>query len=322
MKKILIQGVMAVAVALTVGSCQYKDLDEPEYKQRFTVDFCHDNVGRVPESYRLAFYPADQEATGNNAGYILFDVPSSGSEISLPPGNYNVSAWNKDTEHVLTSGYGQRMSLYATTPKWDTVEKRYDPAYMVDSLFNQPVMDWPDYMVHANCENFTLRLNQLGQRLTMTPDSMVVDFSFTVKNILGLELVEECRAAINNAAGKRYIAEKNHTEDSVAVVFKCKADSVSQTIHAEILLFGYQPSEALLVMKHKMVMFFWTPYGNIYLPLDISKSVQKAIDENTTSVDIEIDLEGLNLRDLLGLKESTFDVGVDDWKDKPIDVGF
>ena len=108
------------AALLTSGlaSCEYQSLEEMRAMERseFTLGFAHSNVDSVPASYRVAFYPADEQTRENiTNGYMLFDLLQGSHKLSLPCGSYKVTAWNHDTEHVLTNGYGTRDLVNATT---------------------------------------------------------------------------------------------------------------------------------------------------------------------------------------------------------------
>lgn len=302
------------AALLTAGlaSCEYQDIAQPAVLERaeFTLDFDHGRVDSVPSEYRVAFYPADEKTMENiTTGYMLYDLKKGTHRISLPVGTYRVTAWNHDTEHVLTNGYGKRDLVCATTQQYRS-RGAFDTPKVVDSLYHgQTILDYPDYMVHANIENFTLQSSVEDQKLILTPDSMVVTVDLSIGGVHGLHDVLEARGSINNVAGKRYIAKDNLTEDSVVVIFDCECEPETSTVRARFWLFGLSPT-AFPNLEHKIILYFWLNNGKVYIPLDVTQLIAKARDSKVLNVHVE-DL-GIDLREYV-TSSSGYEVTVDEW---------
>lgn len=319
MGKKMICSVMAVAAMSLLSSCEYQNLGDAEVLQRtaFSLGFDHSAVDSVPKEYRVAFYPDDEQTRENiTAGYMLFDLTTGEREIILPAGNYKVTAWNHDTEHVITEGYGVRNNLQATTNHYRSRGNFYTPR-VIDSLYaGHLVLDYPDYMTHANVESFTLRSGIDGQRLILRPDSMVVTVNVNIGGVRGLSDVIEARGSIDNVPASRYMAYDNLTADSAVVIFDCNVHPAQNRIAGTFYLFGLEPTD-FPNLHHRMILYFWMNTGRVYIPLDITRLVAAARDSKVLNIDLP-DLD-IDLREFV-TPGSGYDVSVDDWDNIIIDM--
>lgn len=305
---------MVAVTALALTACEYKELGEPENlrnMKQFTVNYQWDNVDSIPGSMRIAFYPKD--CTMNMQGYTFFDISNGTSELELPVGEYRVVSWNNDIEHVITDGYAQQTTIYATTGNYSPHGNVNIPK-VLDSLYNgQRVLDYPDYMVHANQLDFILEENNQKQVLTLTPDSMVVGVEIRLHGIAGLEWCLKCRGAINNIAAKRLIAYSNLTQELATIMFDATWNAADSTVTAKFWIFGIEPSDRQ-GLQHKVVLFFWLDGGQVYLPLDVTNSMEGHRKDETyiliESPDLDIDLRNYIKNGGTGMV-----VDADDWKE-------
>ena len=325
-KKIYIPIISAAVLLLSAGltSCEYKDLDDASILSTVTLDFDTRNVGQSPTAMRAVFYPADQYTMSNmTMGYTIFDCPQSSwpTNCRIPAGKYYITAYNNDTENIIIQQMNDRDNMKATT--FNYARGQQEKPSVIDSIYNyQPVLDCPDYMVHAVANNYHEIEVTTGENKTITlfPDSMIVKVNFKLKEIKGLDWVRECRGSLNNVAGKRYVTPENVTEDSVAVMFDCNFNPEENTVYGSFYVFGLYPSNSTIVLSHKMVMYFWMNNGQIFLPLDVTEAINKAGQEGS-DVTIEINDLDINLKDYVSTP-NTFDIDVDEWTDVNIDVGF
>lgn len=272
--KMNIRNIAMAAMAVQVlTACEYKelvDMDATRNMKRFTVSYKWNNVDSVPTSMRIAFYPKNFML--NMRGYTSFDISNNTSEIELPVGEYGVTSWNNDMEHVITDGYTQQNTIYATTGSYSPHGNINIPK-VLDSLYNgQRVLDYPDYMVHANQQNFTLEDNSENQVLTLTPDSMVVTMEIRLHGIAGLEWCRNCRGAINNIAAKRLMAYDNLTQDLATIMYDGTWSAADSTVTAKFWIFGIEPTE-MENLQHKVVFFFWLDGGQVFIPLDVTNVI-------------------------------------------------
>ena len=311
MKKNALMTVLAVAA---LCSCDYRSLADAEVMERgeFTLAFQHERVDSVPAEYRVAFYPADERTMENiTTGYMLYDLQTRDHRLSLPAGSYRVTAWNHDTEHVQTNGYGVRDQVTATTQKYLS-RGLYDTPKVIDSLYHdKTILDYPDYMVHANVEDFLLEPGATGQVLILHPDSMVVTVDINIGGIRGLGEAMEVRGSISNVAGTRYIAKDNLTEDSVVVMYDCTAIPEKNRVTAHFHLFGLEPTDARN-LTHKVLLYFWLRTGaKVYIPIDVTKLI-RAVGREASRLRITVEDMDIDLREYT-TGTSGYEVAVDDW---------
>lgn len=318
-----ITAMAAIVAGLMLSSCEYKDLGDYGYvKDRVNVQLHFDwgQVDSIPNSMRVAFYPEDKSAY--TQGYTLFDVLNRDTTIQLPAGIYSVSVWNNDTEHVIVSDYNRQEKGNATTGNYSPHGNVTIP-HVLDSLYHsQRVLDYPDYMVHSYLMNFAIEEKaDKEQVITLTPDSMVVTVEVKLNGIKGLEYCQNIRGAVNNVAGKRYIAYPNLTENTVAVMFDAKAHAEDSLVTARFWVFGIEPSD-LANLQHKMVFFFWITGNQVFIPVDVTNVFAKATKEGTYLL-IETPDLNINLRDYVRQGQTGIVVDVEDWQDtEEIVVGF
>jgi len=297
MKKILhgTKAVMIAALGLMLTACEYKDLGDfgrgKIKKIPVTLHFDWQQVDSIPNSMRVVFYPDDK--TNYAQGYTFFDVLNCDTTIQLPAGGYSLTAWNNDCEHVIVSHFSKQEATYATTGNYSPHGNVNIPK-VLDSLYHdQKVLDYPDYMVHANLFNFLIEENKPNQVITLTPDSMVVTVEVKLHGIKGLEWCQNIRGAINNVAGKRYIAFDNLTEDKVAIMFDAEPVQQDSMVVAKFWVFGIEPTD-LSHLDHKLVMFFWITGNQVFIPIDVTDIIANARKDDTyvliETPDLDIDL--------------------------------
>lgn len=326
-KKIYIPIINAALLLLTTGfsSCEYKDLDNGSALSVVTLDFDTHHVGQSPTAMRAVFYPADQLTMSNmTMGYTIFDCPRSNwpTNCVIPAGRYYITAYNNDTENIIIEQMNDRDNMKATT--YNYARGHQIKPSVIDSIYNyQPVLDCPNYMVHAVANNYHEIEVTPGEskNITLFPDSMILTVNFKLKEIKGLDWVRECRGSLNNVAGKRYITPNNVTEDSVAVMFDCNFNPEENTVYGRFYVFGLYPSNSTIVLSHKLVMYFWMNQGQIYLPIDVTEAINNAARQGN-NVTIEIDNLDINLKDYVSSPTDTFSINVDEWMDVNVDVGF
>ena len=301
----------AILAALTFWACEYKDLGDYDgtKKTRFTISFDWDKVDSIPKSMRVVFYPMDISRYA--LGYTIFDVLNKDTVIELVPGVYDVTAWNNDAEHVVTTGYSKQNTVNATTGNYSPHGDVRMPK-VLDSLYmGQKILDYPDYMVHANKMQFELSATNDIHRLILSPDSMVVTVEVKLHGIRGLQYCHNIRGAINNVAGRRYMAYDNLTQDTVTVMFDGQKVEEDSMVTAKFWVFGIEPTD-LTSLSHKLVMFFWVTGNQVFLPIDVTKIVARARQDDTYVL-IETDDLNLNLEDFIRLGETGISVDAEDW---------
>lgn len=317
-KRYIIAIVAAVTVMMT--ACQYKDLDDYQYDNGLIIDIDNSRVGSSPTEYRVAFYNRQ-----GSSSPILFDIANH-ERVTLPLGSYDVTLWNKDAPHVVTRGYDNRETAYATTALYATANEYYNPYYLVDSLFKQDVMDYPDYMVHGSVNNVMVGVGT-DKSVVVRTDSMMVAIDITIQGIKGLSIVKKCKGALNNVAGARTLydrsqitrasAAQGNTQDSVTVVFDCNVNQQDSIIQARFNVFSLFPGDTPEKLQHRIALMFWTDYGNVYFIEDVTDEIARAAQYNNSVAKVNIVLPpfDVDLRELLDMETSGFSTDVTGWGD-------
>ena len=311
---------VALASAILLSGCDYKDLDEGRFSytmSKFLIHFDWNEVDSVPTEMRVAFYPATDE-TGVR-GYTLFDVLNRDTVVEMPIGIYNVTAWNRDGVHTLTDGYSTQNTIYATTGPYSP-HGNYVMPKVLDSLYKGlRVLDYPDYMVHTHKMGFELFKDNDQQVLNLSPDSMVVTVEVKLHGIAGLDHCKNVRATINNVAGMRFMSFDNLTRDRVAVMFDAKGHAEDSLVTAKFWVFGIEPTD-MSADSYQMIMFFWMDAGQIYIPMDITKAMSAYTKEDKYILIESPDLD-IDLRDYLNY-DSGIVVDVNGWDNIDVPVDF
>lgn len=313
MRKLGIAYLAVVFTALSLSSCQYKDLeDDSPWSRRpaVTVGFDWGAVDSIPGGMRVAFYAV---GSGDySQGYTFYDIGNRDSTIRIAAGTYDVTAWNNDCSHVLTGGYSSRTTVNATTLNYST-HGLYVMDEILDSIYSgQKVLDYPDYMVHANKTQVKILQDVDNQRVVLRPDSMVITIDVYLGGIRGLENCKSIRAAINNMRGRRYMAYDNYTEDKVAIAFEAFPNAADSCVNARFWVFGIDPS-VLSQDLRTLVTFFWMKGGRVFLPLDVTEAFV-GLKEDDKHVVINMPDLDIDLNDYI--KKGGMDVDVDDWNEE------
>lgn len=318
---VLISMATAVIIAAGAASCEYKELDEPEYNSpSFLLNFVFEHVDSIPNDYLVVFYPMDDNNNiDESKGYYVREINGKAAYITgIPAGNYKITAWNKFLEHTRVDINSDRNKTVAYAQQYFTTADM--PIKVLDSLYHgQTIMDTPDYMTHANEENFELLNGIENQRLTLYPDSMVVTVEYRLRGVKSLGMAKQIKAAVNNVARYRYPAFDNNTKDTCTVMFDCRFDAQDSLIYGNFYVFGIEPQE-LSKLSHKMVLFFWLNGNNIYLPIDVTQAF-RAYKKDDKKILIEMPDLNIDLKDYIPTS-GTFDVDINSWEDVDIEISW
>lgn len=317
MKKLLFFYALAT---VALHSCQYKDLED-DYgcsapkNAAVNIDFAWDKIDSIPASYRVIFYPSDEETAAKlHDGYMLFDIRNTSSTLyNIPTGNYNVTAYSTDTEHNVVGNIYMRDSLYATSQRMNVVTTSVNN--VVDSIYHTPVVyETPDYVTHANINGVHID-NDSSNMITLHPDSMVVAIHYAIHGIRGLNVATQVSAVMDSVFAKRYIAYPVNVTDTAAVLFDCDIKEKENTVSGTVYAYGLIP-----VRHHKLTLLFYLGQKRAFLPIDISEQL-KHYSLKDRRVDIVVDNADIDLRKYV-YTEGVFDVNVNDWEDINIDISW
>lgn len=303
--------VMIAGVLVGLSSCDYKDLDEPDYgAPSFTLRYEFDNVDSIPRDFLVVFYPVDENMNiGDSRGYFVREVNKKSAVINgIPAGQYKITTWNKDLYHTRVDINSDRNKTVAYAQQYMTTSDM--PVKVLDSIYyGQVIYDVPDYMVHANTEFFELLNWKEDQELVMHPDSMVITIELRLHGIASLGMAKQIKASLNNVAKYRYPAFDNCTEDTCTVLFDCGFSAADSLVYADFNVFGVDPTKQL---PHLMVLFFWLNGNNIFLPIDVTDAFLNYIDGKNRLV-INIPDLNIDLKDFIPAS-GTFEINVNGWE--------
>lgn len=302
---------MAVLLLSTV-SCEYKLLDDDiDYNSNSVqLEWDYSRVDSIPRSYRVCFYPADAMTEAKlYENPLIFDVYNNTAILSnIPGGNYNITAWNTDTEHIMIKDIGDREKVNASTTTFYTSSA--DPSAVLDSLYyGQNIYNTPEYITHATKEDFTVVPDVQYQPLTLAPDSMCVAIDYRIHGIAALHLAKQVRAAVNNVTKTRLVTPPLATKDTCVVMSDCLTSVSDSIVHGRFFVFGMEPEDFQL-MEHSMTLFFWMENKNIFYPIKINKYLKPYRREDNI-IYLDIPDIGLDLRKYAA--SGSFDVNVNEW---------
>ena len=309
--------IMLCLTATVLTACEYKALDEPydgDFKRHLIIDFQWGAVDSIPGSMRVVFYP--EEPAPYSSGYTFYDISNRRDTIEVPVSTYNISAWNNDIEHVIMEGYGRHTTTFATTGNYSPHGNTSIPKVMDSIYANTRILDYPDYMVHANEHDYRVNPNYDYQELVMKPDSMVVTMEVRIKKVKGLEHCQKVRAAVENIPAKRYVGYPNRTEEPVVIMFDAQAQEKDSCITAKFWVFGIEPTE-MAQLQHRITVFFWITGAQIFVTVDATRSFRRyTIDDKYVLIEpeeIDLDLSKYIKQDGAGMI-----VDAEDWEDAEV----
>lgn len=312
----------ALLAAAVMASCDYKDLEpgkniNPGESEPVELKFDFARIDSIPASYSIMFYRIDRE------GYSFRrDVRAKDQVIEVPAGQYAVTAWNNDTPHVLTENHDDRKALRATTIGLDT-RTQMDAASVLDSIFaGQLPYDWPDYMTHANVEEFNVEKGAgTPAVLTLRPDSMTVTVHYRIGGIRSLGWCYRVKGAQNNVWGRRYTAYEDKADRPVSVMFESDYDEQAGTVSGEYQIFGLAGGDdPALQARDRMVLFFWLQNGSGgYVPIDITRALDPYRNREVRHIYIDIPDLDIDLIDFLD-GDGGFSFDISEWENVNIDI--
>lgn len=310
-----------ITALLILPACEYKELENIEDQGRFRcqVLFNYQNIDSIPATMRVAFYPIDHETYSNmTKGYITFDIPATGGNVSLPVGNYKVVAWNSDTEHVTVTDNDNPYDLAANAVQYSpadilpTRSVEQDVAKLIDSIYKgQSLYTFPDYMIHATGQVSVF--SNAENQVTLTPDSMVSHVQLNIHGIQGLPYVSDMQGTIDGTMSTRFIAFDKLSQNPAVTLFSPTYNE--ETVTASFYVFDFEPGKT----NFKIILFCWMSDKKIYLTLNIDEDNASITREENGNIIINIDIS-VDIRNFIGNNEGGFNISLDDWDDHIIDV--
>lgn len=323
MKNTMIAGLTVLMLSILAVSCEYKDIID-EGDGNVMVNFINSKLDSVPESMRVVCWPTEKD--GNvmmNQGYTLFDVYNKPSKINIPMGEFVMAAWNNDGEHIAVYNLPEPMKCYLMSEAYyfgSNVRSRLvrsadSTVSLIDSIYHGSTLQFSaDYTVLDRKDTMYVDSRLADQIINFTPENYTVKINLTVNGIKNLGFASDIKGTLGNMAKRKYVLS-DVTEDTTVVAFDCHWDIENGKVMSSFYVWDIEPM-GMSRLEHKLVLLVWMDDAKVFIPIDVSEAVWKAVDSGEATVNIETPDMNIDLRKFIGSPENSFDVIFDDWEEE------
>ena len=270
----------------------------------------------VPEGIRMMAFNVDGTRTQTN-------MPSSGDEIYLPPGDNSLLFYNNDTEFIVFNDMGSYTSASATT------RSRYRSSYTGNPLYSPPrgsdgksgetTVSAPDVLFGHYIDRYFQKQNTSPQQLDITMHPLVFTYVICCRFKSGYEHVALARGALAGMAQSVYLHDGHTSPESVTILYDCTLEPWG--VLAEVKSFGipdypnssYSRSTGDFAVTLEMKLKSGKIVNNYF---NITEQMSRQPHGGVIAID------DIVVTDDSSGSGSAFDVTVDDWgefEDVPID---
>ncbi len=254
------------------GGCTRRDLEEVQPAGNVTLTFNWQNLetgDELPTGMQLYFYPA-------SGSPLMREATSSGFSGSLPPGTYQVLAYNTDGKHVEQ----RNLTSYEAA-------EVYAPVYTRASSYLQQ----PSHCYGVGLGTLTV-LNGDSASATMVPRNFVRQAVVRVDAGGYADQISECSGSLSGFSTGAYISSGELVDEDGQLFFDTQKENT--VFSTGVSFFGKDPGEKnILHVDLRM-----TAGSTQFISVDITDNLKNV---NTVEVDIEIDvaIEVLNRQAVL-----------------------
>ena len=247
----------------SISSCVHKDIcfDHPEHASRYATDvsisydlqweepyenrtdwisswsglglgFGYDALRpTVPEGVRMKAYNAD----GAN---IETNMPSTGQETYLTPGENSLLFYNNDTQYIVFNDMGSYYEASATTRSRSRSTYTGNPCYMPsrDDGKGETTVATPDVLFGHFTDSYFQDRVTTPQSLYITMKPLV--FTYVIRYLFdkGYDYVALARGAMAGMAGSVYLHNGRTSDKAVTLLYDCTLETWG--VMAEVRSFG------------------------------------------------------------------------------------
>ena len=335
---------------MLLSACDHKDLYTVGHElYQVRVDFDYSDVDQTPKAMRVLFYPSNAAQSP-----YKFDLSGEGGYVRIPAGNYQVLAYNVDTENVFEVGDDNYYEFTLTTQNYeveDEEEEEEEPgddnASYSRSLFGSRVpkgrgegnfllYDAPEWTCVCRSADFVVEPDAVvmdvvtradsdngtegavkERSLTLQAADAVCVVNLVAEGIEGVEQATMVRGTLSGIAAARYVALDSPSSEPGMVSFAGNIDREAQVIRARFFVWDFVPADNG-DMRQYMNLYIWSNTGNYYMSADVTDVLQDASDTRLSDVTIKLKLS-LNIMPRYE-GNSGFSPGVGEWQEEHSDL--
>lgn len=309
MKRCWLYSMSVVALLALLTACDHKELQTPSNElSQVRVSFDYSDVEKTPSAMRVLFFPMHFERSA-----YKFDIPDTGGYVRIPAGDYQVIAYNIDTENVIEEFDNNYNDFRLTTQGYEVeIEPEEEEAQnktgisMSRSLFGSKVpkgrgegnfllYDSPEWTCVCRTALFKVATSNSSNTnnenpLTLRATTAVCIVDLTVEGIEGVEYATMVRGTLSGIAAGKYAADGSPTSDPGMVSFVGNIDREAKVIKARFYVWDFQPSYNP-DMRQYMNLYIWSNTGNYYMSADVTEVMNGAESAELTLANVKLKLK-------------------------------
>ena len=279
---LLFTAFLASLLVMPLVSCDHKELDFTGVAD-LSVEFTWDNVsGANPSSMMLAAFtkgsqPVQKHLSGRNGGYIM-----------LPEGNYQLIAYNSDTEtfHTLGSTW-ESFEICANLTDFASTSRMFAGTRAIprgSGTENQDIVEEPDPLWTSATSDITIT-GTVGRVARMPMEAATFELAFTIKNVKNLEYISDVLATVSGMSGSWFPAQHRCSDPLCIIPFNLSASGTS--LSGKVRTFGYRQDSDV---EHLLVIYTEMSDGSkLYYTFDVTDAMQEASIEYDETINIELE---------------------------------
>lgn len=254
-----------------------------------------------PAGMTVIFFPDD------NGEIYRFDIAGKdGGPVKLPPGNYNVIAYNSDSYNQLFGNTSYFLTMYAYTQEYTS------PLFKS----NEPTRAMPQMMWSAAVENIRIddscccRSGDSGQTIYLLPSPLNADYKFVGDDIFNLDNVRATVATLGGMAWAVTLHDQRLYDNPADLPFMPERTG-PHSIESVFNPFG--DSSATKGRNILTLYFLLKDNRQVAYKYDVTNQIDTASNPRNVTIRIKgIDLPDVNPADTVG--NSGLVVNVDGWE--------
>lgn len=265
---------------------------------------------KEPEYMRACFYdPSSKKMVYNKY------LPSSGGDISLSPGTYQMMVYSFGTEYIQIRNDDNINTIEAftsdiTASKMKSLEKFYKDN--TKAAPTDPIIYAPDHLLVATQEVEIPEFTSERQTITLyaTANTIVETYTFEVHTVVGAEFIESAEAFITNQAISSFFGRGEVNPTPATIFFPVGVDKTKGCLYTAFNTFGKLPGTSEVLLH---ILIRDTGGQEYVITTDITDQFEKP--DKHILIEEEVDIPDPGTSGGGGIAPT-----VDPWKNELIDV--